>query len=112
MTGPAEIPEVDVEEAAVQLAAGALLVDVREPAEWQAGHIEDALHIPLGQLGPRQDEIDATRALLIVCRSGGRSAEATLALNGAGYDAKNVAGGLQAWVAAGKPIEPESGFVA
>ena len=112
MSVPAEIPEVDVVQAAERQAAGAVMVDVREPAEWRAGHIADALHIPLGELGQRLGELDAGSELLIVCRSGGRSAEATLALNGAGYNAANVAGGMQAWVAAEQPIEPETGFVA
>lgn len=112
MGEPTEIPEVDVATAAARLAAGAVMLDVREPDEWQAGRVAEALHIPLGALAARHGELDPEADLLVICRSGGRSGEATLALCAAGYDAHNVAGGMQAWVAADQPIEPESGFVA
>jgi len=88
------------------------MVDVRELGEWQAGRIAGAVHIPLGELAQRHGELDAGTSLLLMCRSGMRSADATRALIGAGYDAHNVAGGMKAWVAAGQPIEPEGGFVA
>ena len=50
--------------------------------------------------------------MLVICRSGSRSARAVKALRGAGYEAYNVAGGMKAWAEAGQAIEPESGFVA
>ena len=112
MNAEPAIPEVDVADASRRLSDGAVMLDVREPGEWQAGRIAGALHIPLGQLAQRQAEIDAGATLLLMCRSGMRSADATRALNEAGYDAHNVAGGMKAWVAAGQPIEPEGGFVA
>ncbi|MGI9658057.1 MAG: rhodanese-like domain-containing protein [Gaiellaceae bacterium] len=112
MGNAAETPELDVKEAASRLLDGAVMVDVRELEEWQAGRIAGAVHIPLGQLATRHGELDASGVLLLMCRSGMRSADATRALNGAGYDAHNVAGGMKAWVAAGQPIEPEGGFVA
>ena len=88
------------------------MVDVREPDEWQAGRVASALHIPLGELAYRRDALEPGATLLMMCRSGMRSAEATVALNAAGFDAHNIVGGMKAWVAAGEPIEPESGFVA
>ena len=112
MSVTAEIPEVSVEEAATQLATGAVMIDVREPGEWQAGRVSSARHIPLGDLPYRLEELESGTTLLVMCRSGMRSAEATVALNSKGFDAHNIVGGMKAWVAAGKPIEPESGFVA
>ena len=88
------------------------MLDVREPAEWQAGRVASALHIPLGDLPYRLKELESGATFLVMCRSGMRSAEATVALTGAGFDAHNIVGGMKAWVAAGEPIEPESGFVA
>lgn len=107
-----EIPEVSPREAADLIAGGAVAVDVREPGEWQAGHVDSAVHMPMGELAQRHAELDASATLVLICRSGARSARATEALRGAGYDAHNLAGGMKAWVAAGQPIEPESGFVA
>ena len=112
MSGTSDIPEVDPAEAAALLAGEAVAVDVREPEEWDAGRIDEAVHIPLGELGQRYLELDAGVTLVMVCRSGGRSAQATQALRGAGYDARNLAGGMQAWVAAGQAIDPADGFVA
>lgn len=110
--GTGDTPEVDVLEAARRLESGAAMLDVREPLEWEAGRVGAAVHIPLGQLSKRHAELDASSPLLVICRSGSRSANATKALCKAGYDAYNVAGGMQAWVGADQPIEPESGFVA
>jgi rhodanese-related sulfurtransferase len=107
----AGIPEVDPATATARLADGAVALDVREDDEWEAGHIAGSLHIPVGSLGARQAEIpDAP--LVVVCRSGSRSASVTAALLRAGYSAGNLAGGLEAWKAAGLPLEPPDGFVA
>ena len=76
-------------------------LDVREPQEWVAGHIEGATHIPMGELNARQDEIAQDRKVVCVCRSGNRSAMVTQALVNAGYDAENLEGGMQAWARAG-----------
>ena len=61
---------------------GAFLLDVREPAEWQAGHAPAARHIPLGQLGARSAEVPRDTAVYVICRSGVRSARAAQALTG------------------------------
>lgn len=76
-------------------------LDVREPYEWASGHIDGAVHVPMSQLGARQDEIAQDRTVVVVCRSGSRSAMVTRALQNAGYDAENLDGGLQAWTRAG-----------
>jgi rhodanese-related sulfurtransferase len=85
------------------------LLDVREPHEWAAGHAPGATHIPLGQLGQRTAEIPSGELVYVICRSGARSARAVQALTGAGWQATNVAGGMQDWAAAGFPMVSESG---
>jgi rhodanese-related sulfurtransferase len=91
--------------------ASAVAVDVREPEEWAAGHVEGSLWIPLGELQARAGELPRDRPLVIVCRSGSRSAYAADALVAAGWDASNLAGGLHAWAAAGLPLAPAGGYV-
>jgi rhodanese-related sulfurtransferase len=85
------------------------LVDVREPDEWQAGHIDGAVHIPMGQLGQRQEELARDRTIVAVCRSGNRSGQVVEALRRAGYDAENLEGGMQAWARADLPFVAEGG---
>lgn len=70
------------------------------------------MHIPLEQLSGRAAEVDRERPVIFGCRSGARSSFATQAFREAGFEAYNLAGGLQAWVDAGKPIEPSGGEVA
>jgi rhodanese-related sulfurtransferase len=99
-------PGVTTDEARRRQAEGALVVDVRERDEWRAGHIAGASLIPLGDLGRRARELPQDRDLLIVCRSGNRSARATALLHGLGFArAVNVAGGMNAWTAAGLPVQ-------
>jgi rhodanese-related sulfurtransferase len=87
----------------------AWLLDVREPVEWAAGHAPGARHIPLGQVGARTAEIPQDETIYVICRSGARSARVTQALTGAGWQAVNVAGGMQDWAVAGRPMIAESG---
>lgn len=91
------------------VATGAYLLDVRNDDEWVLGHAPAATLIPLGELAARAGELPTDRRIAVVCRSGGRSAQATEALVGAGYDAVNVAGGMQAWLAAGLPVVDDAG---
>lgn len=102
------IPEVDHQAAAATFhRQGASFVDVREPDEWDEGHIPGALHIPLGELPERLSELPAESDLILVCRSGGRSAAATEFLLRSGYPrVANLAGGMLAWQEAGHPVEP------
>ena len=85
------------------------LIDVREPDEWEAGRIEGARHIPLAEIGARLDEIDPNRPVVAVCRSGGRSGKLVEALRVRGYEADNLAGGMQAWERAGLPFGAPDG---
>jgi rhodanese-related sulfurtransferase len=100
-----QLPEIP----AASVPDGAYLLDVREPEEWAAGHAPDARHIPLGDLGGRASEVPRGEAVYVICRSGRRSAHAALALSGAGWQAINVAGGMQDWAAAGRPMVADSG---
>ena len=88
------------------------LVDVREPYEHEAGRIADDVHIELERLPAEASSLDRERPLVFYCRSGSRSALATQAFAASGFDAHNLAGGLQAWVKDGLPIEPAGGRVA
>jgi rhodanese-related sulfurtransferase len=85
------------------------VLDVREPHEWAAGHIEGALHIPMRQLESRVGELATDRRIVAVCRSGARSGRVAAALRAAGYDAANLEGGMQAWEEAGLPFVAEDG---
>jgi rhodanese-related sulfurtransferase len=89
----------------------AVVLDVREPAEWNAGHAPNAIHIPLGLLPSSMDALPSTEggALPVICRSGVRSAKAVAYLAARGVDAVNVAGGMQAWEEAGKAMASENG---
>jgi rhodanese-related sulfurtransferase len=91
---------------------GAQLVDVREPYEHEAGRIAGSLHIELQELPGRAESLDRERPIVFYCRSGSRSALAADAFAASGFDARNLDGGLEAWVGAGLPIEPSGGRVA
>jgi hydroxyacylglutathione hydrolase len=104
-------PEIAAAEAAEEIAGGALVVDVREPVEWDAGRISGAVLIPLGELGRRVEELPRDRRMVIVCRTGSRSGYAADALHGAGYGGANLRGGLFAWTAGSLPLEPDGGYV-
>jgi DMSO/TMAO reductase YedYZ molybdopterin-dependent catalytic subunit/rhodanese-related sulfurtransferase/glyoxylase-like metal-dependent hydrolase (beta-lactamase superfamily II) len=102
-------PQVSARNARSMIDHGALLLDVREPDEWAEGHAPQALLVPMGEVHARLAELDADRRVVVVCRSGGRSAAITDTLRAAGYDAVNLTGGMCAWTAAGLPtIQPAS----
>lgn len=88
------------------------LIDVREPYEWEAGRIAGARHLELAQLSEGADTLERDRPVVFYCRSGSRSGMAAEAFAAAGFDAHNMAGGLQDWEAAGLPLEPSDGRVA
>jgi rhodanese-related sulfurtransferase len=87
------------------------ILDVREPYEWDAGHIDGAIHVPLAQVmaGQAQDLLDASRPVVVVCRTGNRSELAALMLQARGFDAHNLEGGTERWVASGLPIVATDG---
>lgn len=105
--------EINVRDADQRLRSGdAVLVDVREPHEWDAGRIPGARHIQLEHLAAQAETIPRDKQVIFQCRLGQRSAMATQAFRNAGYDALSMAGGIQAWHEAGLPLEPENGRVA
>jgi rhodanese-related sulfurtransferase len=77
---------IAVEDAAALLDGGALVVDVRTPGEWAEGHADESRLLPLNELPSRFEELPRDKALLMVCRSGGRSEQATLFLKSMGYE--------------------------
>jgi rhodanese-related sulfurtransferase len=107
------VPEYTPQQVAELVAKGEIqLIDVRQRYEHEAGRIADAPLIELAELPGRAQEIDREKPVVFYCRSGSRSAMATEAFRGAGYDAHNMAGGLLEWQAAGLPLEPDGGYVA
>lgn len=84
------------------------VLDVREDYEWEAGHIEGALHIPVDQIPARLDELDPDEDLHVICRTGGRSFRVAEWLVANGYSAVNVTGGMDAWIEASKPMVSET----
>ncbi len=99
-----DIPTTDLGAIPDPLPADLTVLDVREPHEWAAGHIDGAIHIPLGDLPSRVGELDPAAHTLVVCHVGGRSARATAWLHAQGHDVVNLAGGMEAWEAAQRPV--------
>jgi rhodanese-related sulfurtransferase len=96
--------EISVDEAALKRDAGAFILDVRQPEEWNEFHVPDSTLIPLGELASRVDELPRDREIVVICRSGNRSAQARDILLDAGFrEATSMAGGLVQWKAAGYP---------
>ncbi len=94
------VPSVGV----ADLPVDAVVLDVREPDEWAAGHAPDARHIPMSQVVGRLDELPAAEPLYVICRAGGRSAKVVAYLAQQGRNAVNVDGGMQSWQAQGRPM--------
>jgi rhodanese-related sulfurtransferase len=105
--------DVTTEQAAEALADGsAQVIDVREPHEWDAGHIDGMRHVHVGRLQAEAGSIDQDRPVVFSCKTGGRSTMAAQAFRAAGYRAFSLDGGIEKWVAEGRPIVPEGGHVA
>ncbi len=105
--------EVTPEQAQQAIADGtAILVDVREDYEWDAGRIGGSEHIELERLASKSDDLPKDSTIIFSCRLGARSAMAAQAFRGAGFDAWSMAGGLERWHAEGRPLVPEDGAVA
>ncbi len=93
------VKEVTVKEVKLKIVNGEPLnlIDVREVAEVQQGHIAGIINIPLGLLEFRMHELDKNKPYMMVCRSGGRSGQATAFLQKQGFDVTNMVGGMIAW---------------
>ncbi len=108
---PPVVPEVDIDQFDAARAAGAPVIDVRQPDEYDAAHVPGARLIPLGEVAARVREVPAEGTVYVICQSGSRSARATDFLRRQGIDAKNVAGGTKAWLESGRTVArgPQSG---
>ena len=82
----------------------ALFLDVREPYEWESGHIEGAVHIPMGQVSERLGDLEGSAEIVVVCQVGQRSELVAEWLNAQGLSAQNLEGGLMEWHAKGLPL--------
>ena len=103
MTPDQDRIEVDLDTFAAAFEGGAVVLDVRNPDEYEERHVPGAVLIPLGELAARQDEIPDADPLYVICAAGGRSLQAAAALVDAGYPALSVAGGTNGWAQSGRP---------
>lgn len=99
------VKEVTLEQLEQARTSGAPLVDVRESDEYAEGHVPGAQLMPLGIVPVRAHELPRGEPVYVICASGGRSAQAAELLTEAGVDARSVAGGTNAWVRSGRPVE-------
>jgi rhodanese-related sulfurtransferase len=88
------------------------LIDVREPHEHEAGHIDGTRLIELVQLSSQAATVEQERRVVFYCRVGGRSQMAAQAFRAAGFEAYSMTGGLLRWAHEGRPLSPEGGTVA
>ena len=84
--------------------SGAIVLDVREPAEFAAGHLPNARNIPLGELDKRVGDLPKGKPVLVCCASGARSGKAISLLRQDGREAFNLSGGVAGWQQAGLPL--------
>ena len=103
------VREVTPSEALDLLDLDAVLLDVRQESEWEAGHAPMASLIPLAGLADHLDELPRDHLIVCACRSGGRSLRAATFLQENGFEVANLAGGMMAWFAEDFPFESESG---
>ncbi len=95
---------VNVAEARELITGGALLLDVREDNEWEAGHAPDAVHVALSEVPDHVTTFPVDRLVVCVCRSGARSGRATKFLTDHGIGAVNLEGGMLAWASDSQPL--------
>lgn len=102
------LPEITPAQLATRLHAAEppFVLDVREPFEVAQGAIPEAVNIPLAELAARAGELPRHGEIVVVCRSGNRSAMATEALLRGGWDARNLVGGMMAWESSGGAAVP------
>jgi rhodanese-related sulfurtransferase len=116
MSVPSEAFEIDIDPARVAewLAEDPSLqvIDVREPYEREAGHIDGTRHIELVKLSSEAASVERERPVVFYCRVGGRSQMAAQAFRASGYEAYSMDGGLRRWAQEGRPLIPEGGSVA
>jgi rhodanese-related sulfurtransferase len=109
MAAKAQSREIPLSEAAAAMAAADVVIDVREPEEYAAGHLQGAVNLPRGLLefklsgNPALERRDL--AVVLYCKTSGRAALSAVSMQAMGYlNVVSVAGGYDAWVAAGQPV--------
>jgi hydroxyacylglutathione hydrolase/adenylyltransferase/sulfurtransferase len=116
MSAGDEASEIDIDPARVAgwLAEdpGLQVIDVREPYEREAGHIEGTRHIELVKLSSEASTVERERPVVFYCRLGSRSEMAAQAFRAAGFEAYSMNGGLTRWASEGRPLSPQDGYVA
>ena len=105
------MPEVAAAEAKQLIDSGAQLLDIRTEAEYEAGHIPGARHVPLADVPKESTGLAKNHPVILYCRSGNRSGPAADAFAASGWDAHSIEGGLLAWAEAGYELEPAEGSV-
>jgi len=103
------LENIDLSEAFAKLGEGALLLDVREVDEFEAGHAPQAVNIPLSEVPDHLDELAKDRVIVCVCRSGGRSGRAGQFLLEQGFNVFNLEGGMLNWAAEDHELVADSG---
>lgn len=98
------IEEISTDQLADLMAGGALVVDVREPAEYAEAHVPGAVPVPLGTVPDHLDAFRGHGTTYVICKSGGRSMQACDFVAAQGFDVVNVAGGTMAWIASGRDV--------
>ncbi|HEY3082512.1 MAG TPA: MBL fold metallo-hydrolase [Chloroflexota bacterium] len=105
LTSAPPVEEIGPDEATARQAAGALVVDVREPGEYHHGHVPGALNLPQAELATRLGELPPDRELLVVCQAGFRSMRSAQWLKQAGRErVVSLLGGTGGWIEAGRPV--------
>ncbi len=102
------VTQADVLQLQKALAAGAVVIDVREPFEFASGHVPGAVSMPMHLVPLKLDELPKERNLYVICAAGNRSWQVAHFLGERGISVVNVNGGTMAWHAAGLPIETGS----
>lgn len=108
-TPGSDLPGVEANEARTMAAGNAVLVDVREQDEWDAGHAPQAQHMRLDTVADAMGALPIDIPVLVICRSGRRSQSAVAAMRAVGIDAYNVDGGMQAWQRTGGQVVTADG---
>ena len=103
-----DVPTISLDQVPEPVPETMAVLDVREPAEWAGGHIDGAIHIPLMDLPQRLADLPPGHTV-VVCKVGGRSAQAVGYLVEQAVDAVNLDGGMLEWEAAGRSMVSETG---
>ena len=100
----ARVEEIPIGAAAATIRNGALVIDVREPDEYESGHVPSARSIPAATVSSQSRQLPKREPVYVICAAGNRSRAVAEHLAGQGFNALTVVGGTQGWIAAGHPV--------